>query len=70
MRDDAGITQARLAAKLGQQQSYVAKVEKLERRLDVLEYVHWLRALDVDPSDSLKRLVAEARQPRARSVGD
>ncbi|WP_337178568.1 helix-turn-helix transcriptional regulator [Hydrogenophaga borbori] len=68
MRDHAEITQARLAAKLGQQQSYVAKVETLERKLDVHEYVQWVRALDLDPSESIKRLAADVRAPRTRSL--
>ena len=40
----AGLTQASLAEKLGVAQSFVAKVENGERRLDVVEFVRWMEA--------------------------
>lgn len=43
------ITQVLLAEKLGQHQSYIAKVEGLERRLDIIELFDWLQALDYEP---------------------
>ena len=46
VRTDAGLTQAALTAKLGVVQSYVAKVEGGERRLDVVEFINWLDAAD------------------------
>lgn len=46
VRIDAGLTQAALATKLGVAQSYVAKVEGGERRLDVVEFIKWLDAVD------------------------
>ncbi len=45
LRKSNGITQVQLAEILGVHQSYVAKVEGLERRLDVIEYVRWIQAL-------------------------
>ena len=45
------ITQVTLAQKLGQHQSYVAKVEGLERRLDVIELFDWLQGLDYKPHE-------------------
>jgi transcriptional regulator with XRE-family HTH domain len=36
-REEAGISQVQLAAKLGQTQSAVSKIERGERRLDVVE---------------------------------
>jgi transcriptional regulator with XRE-family HTH domain len=48
-RKTAGITQAALAEKLGRPQSFVAKYEGRERRLDVAEYLMIARALGVDP---------------------
>lgn len=44
VRIDAGLTQATLAMKLGVAQSYVAKVEGGERRLDVVEFIRWMDA--------------------------
>lgn len=40
------ITQVELAASLKKHQSYIAKVENLDRRIDVLELHDWLLALD------------------------
>ena len=39
-RLDAGLTQAELAIRLGQPQSFVSKYESGERRLDILELRH------------------------------
>lgn len=46
VRKQAGLTQAVLAGKLGVAQSFVAKVERSERRLDVVEFLRWLDAAD------------------------
>ncbi|MBL4749935.1 MAG: helix-turn-helix transcriptional regulator [Amylibacter sp.] len=43
-RLDASLTQTGLAERLGKTQSYVAKVETHERRLDVVEFVAWMKA--------------------------
>jgi transcriptional regulator with XRE-family HTH domain len=48
-RKRAGITQIELAEKLGRPQSFVAKYEGRERRLDVAEYLMIARALGADP---------------------
>ncbi|WP_426320483.1 helix-turn-helix domain-containing protein [Pseudoduganella sp. R-43] len=48
-RTDCGVTQVELAKRLGKQQSYVAKIEALDRRLDVVELADWLNALDLRP---------------------
>ncbi len=47
-RDAAGLTQRDLAAKLGKQPSWIAKIEGRERRLDVIEYIAICRALGID----------------------
>ena len=54
-RKSAGITQTELAEKLGRPQSFVAKYEGRERRLDVAEYVKIAKALDADFHELLKR---------------
>ena len=48
-RKKAGVTQTQLAVKLGRPQSFVAKYEGRERRLDVAEYIAIARALGADP---------------------
>ena len=36
-REDAGVTQVEMAARLGQTQSFVSKVERGDRRLDIIQ---------------------------------
>ena len=46
LRESKDVTQVELARRLNKPQSYVSKVEILERRLDVIELMDWLEALD------------------------
>jgi transcriptional regulator with XRE-family HTH domain len=46
-RMEAGLTQEGLAKLLGDTQSFISKVERGERRLDVVELRAFCRALDV-----------------------
>src|SRR3979409_1352004 len=48
-RKTAGLTQQALALRLKKPQSFVAKYEGGERRLDVVEFVAISRALGADP---------------------
>jgi transcriptional regulator with XRE-family HTH domain len=50
LRESKNVTQVELAQRLGKPQSYVSKVEILERRLDVIELMDWLNALNTDLS--------------------
>jgi transcriptional regulator with XRE-family HTH domain len=53
-RKQAGVTQTELAAQLQRPQSFVAKYEGRERRLDVAEYLMIARALGADPYKLLR----------------
>lgn len=44
-----GVTQESLAQALDRPQSFIAKVENGERRLDIVEFVHLARLLSIDP---------------------
>jgi transcriptional regulator with XRE-family HTH domain len=52
-RREAELTQVEVAERLGRSQSYVSKIERCERRLDVVEYCELVRALDHDPVKAL-----------------
>ena len=52
-RRAAGLTQQALADRLGRPQSYVAKVEGFERRIDVVEFLVMAREIGVDPMPML-----------------
>lgn len=45
----AGLRQVDVALKLGKPQSYVAKVESGERRVDMIEVVDWCLLVGLDP---------------------
>jgi transcriptional regulator with XRE-family HTH domain len=65
-RNAAGLTQEKLAVKLARPQSFVSKVEAGDRRLDVVEYVQWMRAVDMDPTTIVKALSADMDTGRHR----
>jgi len=52
-RKHAALTQAELAARLRCHQSFVARVESGERRVDVIELIVLARALEIDAGDLL-----------------
>lgn len=54
-REARDITQTALSVALSRPQSYVAKVENLERRLDIVELADWLGALGADREEFLQR---------------
>ena len=59
VRKAAQLTQVAVAERRGRPQSYVAKVENGERRLDVVEFVALVRALDGEPKDVFAALLGE-----------
>jgi transcriptional regulator with XRE-family HTH domain len=56
-REAASITQAELARRIGTQQSVVSKIERRERRLDVVEFIEIAHALNIEPDDLLRRVI-------------
>jgi transcriptional regulator with XRE-family HTH domain len=48
LRESKNVTQVELARRLEKPQSYVSKVEILERRLDIIELCDWLKTLDIE----------------------
>jgi transcriptional regulator with XRE-family HTH domain len=58
LRIGASMTQYELAAQLDKPQSYVAKIEGGERRVDVIEFVAICVALGVEPKKAFSRFVS------------
>ena len=56
VRELRKITQVELATSLEKNQSYIAKVENYDRRIDILELYDWLKALDVPIENFLKEI--------------
>lgn len=57
LRESKNVTQVELARRLNKPQSYVSKVETLERRLDVIELIDWVNVLNEDYSIILKLIM-------------
>ena len=68
-RQQAGRTQVEVAARLGTPQSFVAKYEGGERRLDVLEFVAVVQALEADPVKILQTLIGGVEPKGDDGVG-
>lgn len=56
-REDAGLTTRELAIRLGKYQSYVAKVENGERRIDPVECQDWALACEREPIELFSRFL-------------
>ena len=55
-RQEAGMTQQQIADALDKPQSFVAKYENGERRLDLIEFLEIARVLNVDPKSIIDAL--------------
>ena len=64
-REARGITQQELARRLGKPQSFVSKAEMGERRLDVVEFLHFMRAIEGEPHALLRDIEREYRPVRS-----
>lgn len=62
LREGAGVTQSGLGEHLGNTQTFVSKVERGERRIDLVEFVEICEALAIDP----RRAFAQFIERRAR----
>lgn len=55
-RQERGHTMRSLAQLLGTPHSFIGKIENQERRLDVVEFIRYCKALEIDPMDGLKQI--------------
>ena len=55
-REDAGLTQTQVAKKLGKPQSFIAKYEGGERRLDVIELLEICKIIGMNFRDVLDEI--------------
>lgn len=58
-RQEKGRTMRSLAQVLGTPHSFVGKIENQERRLDVVEFIRYCQALEIDPIEGLTLLKSE-----------
>ncbi len=59
-REAAGMTQAQLAERLGEYQSFVARLESGQRRVDVVELIELGSILGFDPTEAVINVSDEA----------
>jgi transcriptional regulator with XRE-family HTH domain len=56
-RREARLTQQQLAERIGRPQSFVAKIERRERRIDVAEFIQIAEAIGENPKHLFSRIV-------------
>ena len=56
IREQAGLSQAELAKRLLRPRTFVTKCELGERRIDLLEWLRFCQACQVEPAEFLARL--------------
>jgi transcriptional regulator with XRE-family HTH domain len=57
-RKAQGLTMRELAQKLEVPHSFIGKVEQCERRIDVIEYIKYCQALNINPNDGIQLLTS------------
>lgn len=73
LRLRAGVTQLELGERLGNTQTFVSKVERGERRVDVVEFVEICQMLEVEPQAAFeewlvrKSATSQRRKPKLAS---
>jgi len=63
LREKKEWTQEQLSKKLGRPQSTVSKIEAGERKLDVVQFIDYLRVLEADPVAAMRRLMKAIQKP-------
>lgn len=61
-RTAKGLSQRELARRLGKPPSFVNKIELLERRLDILEFIRLAEAMDLAPRELLDVVTLAVQQ--------
>lgn len=58
-RKTQGMTQAELSACMGKPQSFIAKIENRERRLDLIEFIELCKHMKVNPILIIESLIVD-----------
>ncbi len=57
-RQNSGLTQTELAELLGEYQSFVARLESGQRRIDVVEFVKLTEVIGIEPTEIIAKISA------------
>ncbi len=52
-REAKGLTMRELGERMGVSHSFIGKIEQQERRLDIVEYLHYCKAIGIDPAEGI-----------------
>lgn len=63
-RKESGLHQAELAERLGKDQSVISNIERGQRRLDVIEFYNYARAMGHDPITLFRKLTNHLNKAR------
>lgn len=63
-REAAGLTQADLARALSEHQSFVARIESGQRRIDVIEYLTLAEVIGFDAAEALRAIEAKTEEAK------
>jgi len=63
-RKSKDISQEELAQLLDRHQTHVSKIERLDRTLDIMEYLRWCIALEIDAVEYFRELANKAELRR------
>jgi transcriptional regulator with XRE-family HTH domain len=55
-REKAGLTQVELGERLGRPQTFVSKIERGVRSVDVIEFIEIAKAIGADPKTLIRKL--------------
>jgi transcriptional regulator with XRE-family HTH domain len=58
-RKARGLTQTEVAVAMHTDQSQVSKLERSERRIDIIDFIRYCRAVGIDPGDLLRDVCLE-----------
>lgn len=62
-RKELGMTQWDMAKAYGEDQSFISRIERFQRRLDVYEYTVFCRILRIDPGEYLRPIWEQLPEP-------
>ena len=59
LRKQRNMTQRGLAAAVGREQNYIARIEQGQRRVDLIEWIVLCRACKVDPIEQISAMLRQ-----------
>ena len=58
LRETAGLTQRDLGKRIRKPQSWVYNCETANRRVDLVEFIEWVRCCGIDPDKAFRQFLA------------